>query len=81
MVVADLMGTTYGEQIGAIEQHDFACQVALDAEFCAKRSWVDEVNLGWTSELGSQQTGDIAPEADPGQATNMVVNNHRPFPG
>jgi hypothetical protein len=79
MVLGYFMRATYGEHIGAIEQPGFTCQVVLNAEFNAERSWADEVDLGGTPEVGNEQSGDVASEADSGQATDVSVNNHRPL--
>jgi hypothetical protein len=72
------MRAPYGEHDVAIKQRGFACQVVLNAEFNAQRSRSEEVDLGRNSELGRQQSGHVAPEADPGQATNVGVNDHQP---
>lgn len=61
MVEAGLMRVPCGKHNVAITQPGFPCHVQLNAEFNAEWNGANEVDLGGNSELGSQQSGDVAP--------------------
>ena len=65
-----------GKHNVAINQPGFPGHVQLNAEFNAERNGANEVDLGRNSELASQQSGDVAPKSDSGQATNVAVDDH-----
>ncbi|HEY1651049.1 MAG TPA: hypothetical protein VGG09_04125 [Acidimicrobiales bacterium] len=78
MPAARLVWASHREDDLTIEQLGSACRVVFHAERDLERRWAEEVDLGGNSQFGRQQPGDVTAEPDPGQATNVALDDDQP---